>query len=145
MKRKLIGLLICMLMLGAILPVVSANPSKLNQIQRFGTCSIIAEGTLTNKDFPSIYGTTMWKILYTRPFNDDRAHVLYWFIRFDETATVTIYSEEDGEVLWQHQGDTVPQLRMVRFTGIYLNEITEDDQLYIQIRGTINYIQIIEK
>lgn len=145
MKKKLIGLLICMLMLGAILPVVSANPPKLNQIQRFGTCSIIAEGTLTNKDFPSIYGTSMWKIHYTRPFNDDRAHILYWFIRFDETAAVTIYSEEDGEVLWQHQGDTVSQLRMVLFKGIYLNEITDDDKLYIQISGTINYIQSIEK
>jgi hypothetical protein len=38
MKRKIIGLLICMLMLGAILPAVSASPPRLNQIQRFGTC-----------------------------------------------------------------------------------------------------------
>ena len=71
--------------------------------------------------------------------------VFYWFIRFNETSTVTIYSEENGEVLWQHQGDLVPQLRMLRFKGIYLNELTEKGNLHIELRGTLAHIQIIEK
>lgn len=145
MTRKIIGILMGMLLIGAITPVVCASPTRPNQIPRFNTCYIVAEGELTEKDFPSIIGTSMWKIHYTRPFNDDRANVFFWFIRFNETSTVTIYSEENGEVLWQHQGDTVPQLRMVMFKGIYLNADTTEGKLHIEIRGTIRYIQIIEK
>ncbi len=145
MKRKVSGILICMLFFAVALPAVSASQPTPAQIQRFGACYIVAEGELTEKDFPSIIGTSMWKIMYTRPFNDDRAHVFYWFLRFNETSTVTIYSEENGEVLWQHQGDTVPQLRMLLFKGIYLNEETDDGRLHIEIRGTINFVQIIEK
>lgn len=145
MKGKIGGLLICMLLIGTLLPIGSATQPILNDIQRFSNCYIVAEGRLTEKDFPSIIGTSMWKICYYRPFDDDRANVFYWFIRFNETSTVTIYSEENGEILWQHQGDLVPQLRMIRFKGIYLNELTEEGKLHIELRGTLTQIQIIEK
>ena len=145
MKSKIIGLCVCMLLFGTILPVISATQPKPTEIQRFNSCYIVADGKLTQKDFPSIIGTSMWKICYTRPFNTDRANVVYWFIRFNETSTVTIYAEENGEVLWQHQGNTVPQLRMLMFKGIYLNEMTEDGQLHIELSGTSSFIQVIEK
>jgi hypothetical protein len=145
MKRKMIGILFCLLLFGALIPIISASQSGLGEIQRFNSCYIVAEGELTEKDFPSIVGTSMWKICYLRPFNDDRATVFYWFIRFKDTATVTLYTEENGEVLWQHQGTTVPQLRMLRFNGNYIPELTEDGRLYIQISGSLTHVQIIEK
>jgi len=145
MKGKIGELLICMLLIGTLLPIGSIAQPAPSEIQRFSHCYIVAEGRLTGKDFPSIIGTSMWKIWYMRPFDDDRANVFYWFIRFNETSTVTIYSEENGEVLWQHQGDLVPQLRMLRFKGIYLNELTEEGNLHIELRGTLAHIQIIEK
>ena len=145
MKGKIGGLFICMLLIVTLLPIGSATQPVPSEIQRFSNCYIVAEGRLTEKDFPSIIGISMWKIWYMRPFNDDRANVFYWFIRFNETSTVTIYSEENGEVLWQHQGELIPQLRMLRFTGIYLNELTEKGNLHIELRGTLAHIQIIEK
>lgn len=145
MKRKTIGILICMLLFSTMIPIISAAPPELGEIQRFNSCYIVAEGELTEKDFPSIIGTSMWKICYLRPFNDDRATVFYWFIRFKDTATVTIYTEENGDVLWQHEGSTVPQLRMLRFNGVYIPELTDDGSLHIQISGSLTHVQIIEK
>jgi len=140
MRRKIIGILICMLLLGTIIPTITSAQPVPNEKQNFNNCYMVAEGMLTDKDFPSIIGISMWKIHYTRPFNDDRAKVFYWFIRFNETAKVTIYSEENGEILWQHQGSTVPQLRIFLFNGIYIGS---DDGL--QISGKIGHIQIKEK
>ena len=145
MRRKVFGLLMCMLLIGTILPAISATQPQPTEIKHFATGYIIAEGTLTPRDFPSIIGTSMWKLHFSRPYNDDRAIIFYWFIRLSETASVTIYSEENGEVLWQHQGDTVPQLRILRFRGIYISELSEDGLLHIELSGTINFIQIIEK
>ena len=145
MKVKIIGILMCMLLLGTIIPTISATQPISNEIKHFGSCYIVAKGELTEHDFPSIIGTSMWKITFLRFFNDDRAFVFYWFIRFNETATVTVYSEQNGEILWQHQGETVPQLRMLLFRGTYINDVTEDGKLYIEISGNINLIQIIEK
>lgn len=142
MKKKTTGLFLCMLVFGVLLPTVSANQTK---IEHFNSCFIVADGVLTEKDFPSIIGISMWKMCWFRPFNDDRATVFYWFIRFNQTSSVTIYSEENGEVLWQHQGDTVPQLRMLGFKGIYLNNLIEDGRLHVELRGTIGAIQVIEK
>ena len=140
MRRKIIGILICMLLLATIIPTITATQPVPNRIKLFNNCYMVAEGMLTDKDFPSIIGTSMWKIQYTRPFNDSRAEIFYWFLRFNETAKVTIYSEENGEILWQHQGSTVPQLRILWFNGLYA---ASDDGLHIS--GKIRHIQIIEK
>ncbi len=139
------GILICLLVIGTIIPTISAIQIKPIEPQRFSSCYIVINGELTDKDFPSIIGTSMWKIHFTRPSDDNHANVIYWFIRLNETSAVTIYSEENGEVLWQHQGTTVPQLRMVLFKGIYINDITEDGKLHVEISGNINFAQVIEK
>jgi|WetSurMetagenome_2_1015567.scaffolds.fasta_scaffold01097_10 hypothetical protein len=111
-----------------------------NELKQFNNCYLVADGQLTDRDFPSIIGISMWKIHYTRPFDDDRAKIFYWFIRFNESATVTIYSEQNGDVLWQHQGSTVPQLRILMFNGIYTGSA---DGLHIS--GKILQVQVMEK
>ena len=59
MKGKIIGILICMLLVGTMIPIISAVQPGLEEIQRFNSCYIFAEGELTEKDFPSIIGTSM--------------------------------------------------------------------------------------
>jgi hypothetical protein len=139
MQRKIIGILICMLLLATIIPTISATQPLPNEIKKFKNCYFVADGLLTDRDFPSIIGISMWKIFYV-PSGDGRAYVLYWFLRFNETANVTIYSEQNGEILWQHQGMTVPQLRILSFSGLYT---ASDDGLHIS--GKIGFVQIIEK
>ncbi len=141
-KKKIAGLFFCMLVFVGILPTISANQID---VQHFNSCYIVADGVLTEKDFPSIFGTSMWKMCFFRPHNDDRATILYWFIRFNEISSVTIYSEQNGEVLWQHQGGTVSQLRMIAFRGVYLNDVAENGGLHIELWGNISFIQVNEK
>ncbi|MCX6672086.1 MAG: hypothetical protein NTX92_09230, partial [Euryarchaeota archaeon] len=112
MRRKILGILVCMLLLGTIIPTITATQPVPNRIKQFSNCYMVAEGMLTDKDFPSIIGTSMWKIYYY-PLGDGRAFVLYWFLRFNETANLTIYSEQNGDILWHHEGTTVPQLRIL--------------------------------
>lgn len=142
MRRKIIGILICMLLFGTIIPVITTAQPVPTEQKNFNNCYMVAEGQLTDEDFPSIIGISMWKICYLRPYgqDDERASVFYWFIRFNYTATVTIYSEENGEILWQHQGSTVPQLRILLFNGRYIG--TDEG---LQISGKIRHIQIKEK
>lgn len=123
MKRQIFGWILVGMLVGVTLPVsCSASlPMDTDSVEKYSDCYIEISGCLSEKDYPSIVGISMWKLVFLRPQGNDNpaAFVLYWFLRFKETAEITIYDQKNGNILWQHNGVGEQQLRIVWFDGEY--------------------------
>jgi len=86
----------------------------------------------------------MWKMVFLRPNgeNNPKAFVLYWYLLVDKTTEISIYTEENGELLWQHEGQGTPELRMIKFSGTYTNDVNPDNRLYVDIDGQMKSVWI---
>jgi hypothetical protein len=122
----------------AIVPIV--NSSETNNIglgyrDLFTSCYIEAEGEIAKIDWPAIIKMpNMWKTFWFRPFNDNRALVSYWSIVLDCDSDVKIYDEENGNILWDHQGSEYPQLKIFGYSGIYIPK-SIDNSLHVSLSG----------
>ena len=146
MHKKIMVILICSMLLLIIVPQtvsVSDNRNK-DQIilptasnrKTFRNCYIDASGYLSEKDWPRIIGSNMWKTTWFRPFNDDRAIVTYWQIVFDSSVELSIFDNEGGELLWEHSDLSHEQIRIIGYFGIYIpSRIENEDSLHIEISG----------
>ena len=121
--------------------VTSISPSneEFNDLEwdTYSSCYIDASGDVSGEDWPRMLGSNMWKLSWVRPFFNDFAVVSYWRIVFDESSFITIYSDKDGEVLWEHDGIGHPQLRIIGFFGDYIPTRTEDTNLHVEMHGKI--------
>lgn len=137
MRRKLFGILMCVVLLATTIPITSALnedntaatvDQKDNIVKRrvFTTCYIEATGPVNH----------MMKSFWFRPFHGDYAIVSYWVILFGEPdVEVTIYNRENGRVLWQDNDDLGQWgLKLIGYFGIYTNP-PDDDGLRISLRG----------
>jgi steroid 5-alpha reductase family enzyme len=141
MRKKLIGLIICMLLITLLLQSVSAAPTLGNKKEIFKDCYIEATGTVEPVS-GNLFQYLMFKYFYIRPYGDERAFVLLWLIEWMEPdVTVTIYSEKDGDILWEDTGLTgVWGMRQFWYYGIYTNEGSTDDQLVVNLQGNAKVI-----
>jgi hypothetical protein len=142
MEKKIIGICICMLLIATSIPSIGAIPIPNakpvgNENKVFKNCFIEALGLVDSS--PPSNRPIMFKILYLRSMISKSAFVLYWLIIFEEPdVTVTIYSEENGEVLWQneHNPPAVWGLRLIRFKGQYTH-FTDENGFHVNIRGNV--------
>lgn len=136
MRRKIIGIIggICVAMM--LIPSTTATPTFGNQKEVYKECYIEATGTIEPTG-GSFIKYVMWKHFWFRPYNDDRAFVFLWRIAFMEpNVTVTIYTEKNGDILWQDAGLTgIWGLTLFWFYGSYTNEGSTQDQLIVNIQG----------
>ena len=128
MRNKIIVFSIIFILISTISPLIGAesiNNNNENPIDEFIIgpyfgCYIESSGIISHFDFPRIIGSNFWKSFWFRPFNDDRALVSYWQILFDKTADISIYTEENGDLLWQNTGEDHTQMRIIGFFGTYI-------------------------
>lgn len=140
MNMKITGMLVSMLLIVTILPSVGAITTNTTQPigngdKVFKNCYIEAQGLVDSS--PPSNRPLMFKIFYLRSLITDRAFALYWLIIFEEPeVTVTIYSEENGEVLWQNEFDppAVWGFRLFRFNGHYTH-FTDENGFHVNLRG----------
>ena len=145
MKMKMIVVFVSMLMIATAIPLTSAsNTNKTNNkicnptTDTYNECYIEASGKISEKDWPAIIRLpNMWKTFWFRfLLNDERAFVSFWRIIFQSNAEVTIFTEQNGEVLWEHQGEKEVQLIILGYVGIYNPESSDDGPLHVTISGT---------
>ena len=146
MKRKLIGCFVGLMLVVVALPVSSSvfSLGGSGDFEKFSDCYIEISGILSETDYPSIIGISMWKMVFLRPEgNDDpAAFILYWFLRYKESASITIYDQQNGNILWQHDGVGEYQFRILWFSGSYEPIGVPGNSLQTDISGTVKAIQI---
>ena len=151
MERKIIGILIFGILLVSSLPVTVAletnnsinkeNENSNVNIKMYKDCYLEASGKISRGDWPRLIGSNMWKIFWFRPHHDDRAFTFYWLLVYDQNAEFTIYTEENGDVLWQHDGNGSPQITIYRYYGIYLNNMN-GDSLEVTLKGKVQRLKV---
>jgi hypothetical protein len=142
MRKKIIGFLICLVLISTSIPFVGAIPINSDNekptnnfiIGPYIGSYIEASGIISHFDFPRIIGSNFWKSFWFRPFRDDRAFVSYWHILFDKTADIALYSEENGDLLWQNPGEDHTQMRIIGFFGTYIPE-NDNGEFHAVIEG----------
>ena len=113
------------------------NNKNLSKWELYTSCYIEAEGEIAyNIDWIAfIKMPNMWKTFWFRPFNDDKAIVSYWMLVFKYDSKVKIYSEENGELLWDHHGLEYPQLKIFGFYGNYIPSTNNNDAFEVSLSG----------
>jgi hypothetical protein len=116
---------IIVMLLFTLVPLASATHQTTERnntpFQTFRNCYVTMEGNLTVHDYPCFIGTHMYKIRFLRPDTADPTYatIFYWLMRIASDAKLTVYTEQNGEVLYQHQGTLDPEIRILAFKGTY--------------------------
>jgi polygalacturonase len=127
---------ICVLCLFLTLPAFSAgktddvvfnDSSVTNGFDRYTTCYLEISGDISQFDWPRIIGSNFWKTTWSR-IGDDRAVVSFWSFVLVPDASIRIYSEKNGDLLWEHQGTNDVQMRLFGYAGIYIYEDSGSDE-----------------
>ncbi len=110
----------------------------------FATCHIEASGDISERDwFAIVRLPNMWKTFWFRPpFNDFKAFVSLWRIIYDPDSKVTIYTKQDGKILWEQNGRQDAQLVIIGFYGTYIPERTNPNgPLHVEISGNALFVK----
>ena len=136
MRKEIVGIIIVMLVVTMFIPTMSATPFLRNKREIFRDCYIEATGMV--EPCGDFIRYVMFKHFYIRPYHDERAFVFLWLIEFFEPdVKVTIYSEKNGDILWEDTGLTgVWGMRLFWFYGIYTNDGSTEDKLVVNLQGT---------
>ena len=143
MKMKILVIACLIFIILSIIPIVNSentnnqNISGVRDINLFTTCFIEADGEIAyDFDWPAIIKMpNMWKTLWFRPFNNDKALVTSWMLVFNYDSDVKIYNRENGDLLWNHQGTEYPQLKIFGFYGDYIPSSGDDDSFRVSLSG----------
>jgi hypothetical protein len=136
MRRKLLGILVCMLFLTTLVPVMSATPKDTPQPlitarHYYPTCYIEATGVIAN---------VMWKSFFSGQINN-HGFAVVWLCQWDGfnttiPTTVTIYSKKGGDVLWTNDGqEGIWALKMYFYRGVYTYDETPDGHPIVHLEG----------
>jgi hypothetical protein len=139
MSRKIICVIVGLLLVTILLPSITAN------LHHYANCYVEINGLLSNKDYPKIFDMgPFWKIDFLRLAGNGNppSFVLYWYIRLDETAQITIKSDENGDILWSHDSSSEQEIRILRFNGDYLSSSNGEGRIIKDIKGNVNLIWI---
>jgi hypothetical protein len=145
MQKKVIGIILCIFVVALLLPTThavtteekeSSHSQEIEFPKIFTTCYIEASGDISTTDWPRIIGSNMWKLTWFRPFRDDRALVSYWQLVLDSSATIEIYDQKDGTLLYEHIDSDHQQMRIIGYYGIYIpSESETDSPLNVELNG----------
>ena len=147
MNRKIVGCLIIIGLILTTLPIVTAK-NQINieptVIKNYKNCYVEISGLISLNDYPRIIGINMWKLIFLRTSgsNNPNAFVLYWYLLLDEKSEISIYTEENGEILWQHDGQGTPELRLLLFSGSYISSMAGEDRLQVDLNGQLRTIWV---
>ena len=109
------------------LPIESKNDASTDKL--FTRCYIEITGSVQNQ----------WKISYLKPYGDYRSTIAFWHLSLQDDACIKIYSHDQTELLYEHQGEK--QLRIFTFAGTYIPTLSnEDDSLHVEITGRTSFI-----
>ena len=141
MKTKLIGILIIMLLTIPVLQSCMAKTTFGNEKEIFEDCYVEVTGSVVPVS-GNLFQYLMFKHFYIRPYDDDRAFVFLWHIQWMEPdVTVKIFTEENGELLWEDTGLTgVWGMRLFWYNGIYTNDGSTDDKLIVNLQGNVKRV-----
>jgi len=145
MKVKILSILVIFLFVTLVIPfstavyIPVAEPID-TKTDTFIGCYIEASGEVSTVDWPRIIGSNMWKLTWLRPFGNDFAVISYWRIVLDESTELSIYDEEGGELLYQHDGVGHPQLRIIGYFGDYTPTSPDENTLHVELSGSAFYI-----
>jgi hypothetical protein len=106
-------------------------------------CYIEAEGDISVRDwFAIIRMPNMWKTFWFRPRGDEQqAFVYFWRLVYQSDSKITIYIEENGNILWNHQGEQEVHLVIFGYNGMYIPSSTEDGPLHVKISGNAIFVK----
>lgn len=107
------------------------NNKILNDKVNFNNCYIELSGKIHN-DWPALIKFPNLFRLYW--FGPDLNNVLfgtYCYILYEKDALIKIYDEEDGNLLWEHDGFNDPLVTIIGFKGNYqyINDPNHLDQV----------------
>ena len=107
-------------------------------------CYIEASGKISQRDwFAIIRMTNMWKTFWFRPpLNELKAFVSFWRIVYQADSQLTIYSEENGDIIWDHNGEQEIHLIILGFNGIYIPQSGDPNgPLHVEISGNVWFVK----
>jgi hypothetical protein len=67
---------------------------------------------------------------------------LYSYILFEKNASIKVYDEKNGNLLWQHQGTTSPLLTLVGFSGDCIIDYPPHELPSIILNGDVRFLGI---
>lgn len=147
MKIKILSFGMSMLFVLVAFPMIPASngfdsvETPLDSsIDTFTGCYIEVTGDIALIDWPRVIGSNMWKLSWFRPFGTDFAVVSYWRLVLDESTTISVYTEKNGDLLWQHDGTGYPQLRIFGFLGTYIPTGPYKETLHVELNGSVGVL-----
>jgi len=114
-------------------------------VDHYSNCYVEIDGLLSDEDYSKIFDMgPFWKIYFLRLAGNGNppSSVLYWYIRLDETAQITIKSEENGDILWSNDNLYEQEIRILRFNGEYISSFNEEGRIKKDIQGNVQTIWI---
>jgi len=141
--KKITGVLVCLMLVLTLVPLIGASKTDDNKvfptgIEKFRDCYVELIGNITTADWARVFGINFVKIIHLGMHN--RGFVLMWLMIFDPDATLNVYSEQGGELLYQHSGATYPEVVLFGFRGQWSANMP-----YFNVNGTAKGVNILER
>ena len=134
MGKKILGILVCMLFLLTTVSTVTARQER----TVYKNCYIEVE-----VDQEALYN--MQKIVYFRPFQDNRAFALCWIIQWIGTnGTIKIYDKINRNEIWNNENqEGIWATKLFIYTGLYTWS-TENGHSVLNLQGNTKAVVILE-
>ena len=143
--RKIVGILVCLMLVLTIVPFVGATETDENQqYERFTKCYVEMSGNVTYDDWPRIIAINFLKIIHIFLGNHN-GFVLFWQMVFEPDTIVNVYTQKGGELLYSHQGSTYPEVRIFFYKGLMISSEAEDCMVHYSLDGTARLVKIFER
>lgn len=110
--------------------------------KRFTHCYIEVEGNIHNDWAAIIKLPNMLQLAWVGSTREDILFGSYSYILFEEDATIRVYDEKDGEVLFTHQGSIDPLLTVIGFSGSYTSVDPPLELRTITLQGSTLFASI---
>lgn len=151
MRRVLSLCMILMLVFPIVANVIAETDYQESQEQntilssgtkRFTNCYVEISGYIHN-DWPAIIKLpNMFQSGWIMSSEEDVLFGLYSYMLFENSAAIIVYSEKNGDILWEHQKDVDPLITIIGFNGFY-EFINPPLQLSsVTLEGMVGYISI---
>lgn len=143
--RKIVGILVCLMLVLTIVPFVSATETdETQQYERFTQCYVEMSGNVTYDDWPRIIAINFLKIVHICLGNHN-GFVMFWQMVYEPDTIVNVYTEKGGELLYSHMGSTYPEVRIFFFKGLMISSEAEDCMVHYSLDGTARLVKIFER
>jgi hypothetical protein len=119
MRRQITGLVVCLLLIITFTPLTVATYQ--NQSGTYQNCFVNSSGTVINR-----FAIGLFKI-------GNKALIIYLNVGYKEDGATTIYDDENGNILWNEQGEH--SLVLFFFRGNYSYIKNPDGTTFLALDG----------